>query len=119
MRGPEGRWPNVSPAAEALGKGSRKFRSAGGAALVPDLHDVLTRRLARCRTSGARAEFYYCGPSASAARFTFGRRASGPPRMQNDQICGLCAAYWPTAPGIFVPLELLGSRASRDAAVPP
>ncbi|MFL6438561.1 MAG: hypothetical protein ACJ71Q_13340 [Terriglobales bacterium] len=35
--GPEGRTPNVSPAAEALGKRGKRVESAGGAALVHDL----------------------------------------------------------------------------------
>jgi hypothetical protein len=38
--GPEGPWPNVSPAAEALGTRSPRFRSAGGAALVHNADNV-------------------------------------------------------------------------------
>jgi len=110
IRGPEARMPNVSPAAEALGKGKRRSEHRRcGTELSLDSRMRTFTIMHECRASGAPGSCVFGrNPRASAAGLTFSHRPSGPESV----LAANCSAFpliscclircWSAPPGLNV-----------------
>jgi hypothetical protein len=97
--------PNVSPAAEALGKGKRHIEHRRcGTRHSLDCSATMFTIMHECRASGALGHSPARNPRASAAGLTFSHRPSGPESV----VLGNCLVFPLIVVWRFVPLQAVG-----------